>query len=255
MVHYKPVKVMINALGLAKVIIDMVVRYHGVLESIVTDQGLLFMLKFWSLLCYFLSIKKKLSTTFHLQIDGQTERMNSTIEAYLRVFINWVQDDWARLLPMAEFAYNNTKNASTDHTSFELNCGYYPRVSFEEVVDPRLRSRTANKQAKELRELMAVCYQNIFYVQELQKKTYNKGVKSCSYAPGEKVWLNRKYIKIKRNKKLKNKFFGLFRVFYVVEKQAYKSGTGSDIPVPRNPTKTELPGNFKMLPRYNKKRW
>lgn len=49
---------------LAEVIIDVVVFYHGVLESIVTDQGLLFTSKFWSLLCYFLGIKKMLSTTF-----------------------------------------------------------------------------------------------------------------------------------------------------------------------------------------------
>ncbi len=56
----------------------------------------------------------------------------------------------------------------------------------------------------------------------MQKKAYDKSVKSCSYAPNEKVWLNRKYIKKKRNKKLESKFFGPFRIFHVVEKQAYK---------------------------------
>ncbi len=59
------------------------------------------------------------------------------MEAYLRVFVNWEQDDLARLLPIAEFAYNNTKNASTRHTLFELNCGYHPRIFFEKDVDPR----------------------------------------------------------------------------------------------------------------------
>ncbi len=58
---------------------------------------------------------------------------------------------------MAEFAYNNAKNASTGHTPFELNCGYHPRVSVKEDVDPRLRSRFANELAEELRELMEVC--------------------------------------------------------------------------------------------------
>ncbi len=89
MVHYEPLKVTIDAPGLTEVIIDVVVRQHGVSESIVTDQGLLFTSKFWSLLCYFLGIKRKLSTTFHPQTDGQTERQNSTIEAYLRAFVNW----------------------------------------------------------------------------------------------------------------------------------------------------------------------
>ncbi len=89
------------------------------------------------------------------------------MKAYLKAFVNWEQDDWARLLPMVEFAYNNTKNASTDHTSFELNYGYHPRVSFKEDVNPRSGSRTANKLAEELRELMEVCYQNFFHAQEL----------------------------------------------------------------------------------------
>ncbi len=163
MVHYESVKVTIDTPGLAEVIIDMVVRHHGVPESIVTDQGLLFTSKFWSLLCYFFGIKKKLSTTFHPQIDGQTERQNSTIEVYLRAFVNWKQDDWARLLPMAEFVYNNAKNTSTGHISFELNYGYHLRVSFEEDVDPHSRSRSANELAKELRELIEVRCHNFLY--------------------------------------------------------------------------------------------
>ena len=82
-VHYEPVKVTINALGLAEVIINVVVKYHGLLDLIVTDRGSLFISKFWSSLCYFFGIKRRLSTAFHPQTDGQTERQNSTMEAYL----------------------------------------------------------------------------------------------------------------------------------------------------------------------------
>ncbi len=89
MIHYKPVKVTIDTPGLAEVIIDVVVRNHGVPESIVTDRGSLFTSKFWSLLCYFLGIKRKLLTAFYLQTDSQIERQNSTMEAYLRAFVNW----------------------------------------------------------------------------------------------------------------------------------------------------------------------
>ena len=71
MVHYKPVKVTINAPGLAEVIIDVVVRHHGLPDSIVTDRGSLFTSKFWSSLCYFLGIKRRLFTVFHPQTDGQ----------------------------------------------------------------------------------------------------------------------------------------------------------------------------------------
>ena len=222
MVHYEPVKVTINAPGLAEVIIDVVVRHHGLPDSIISDRGAIFTSKFWSSLCYFLGIKRRLSTAFHPQTDGQTERQNSTMEAYLRAFVNWEQNDWARLLPMAEFAYNNSKNANTGHTLFELNCGYDPWMSYKEEVDPRSQSKSASKLSDELRELIVVCCENLHHAQELQKQAHNKGVKPRSYAPGKKVWLNSKFIKTKRNRKLEAKFFGPFRVLHPVGKQAYK---------------------------------
>ena len=144
------------------------------------------------------------------------------MEAYFRAFVNWEQDNWARLLPMAKFAYNNVKNASTGYTLLELNCGYHLRVSFKEDVDPRLKSRSTDKLTGKLKELMEVCCQNLLYAQELQKRAHDKRVKSRSYAPDEKVWLNSKHIIIKKNKKLERKFFEPFRVFHAVGKQTYK---------------------------------
>ena len=157
MVHYKPVKITINAPGLAEVIINMVVRHHGLPDSIVTDRGSLFTSKFWSSLCYFLGIKRRLSTAFHPQTNGQPERQNSTMEVYLQAFVNFEQNDWARLLPMAEFVYNNAKNTSTSFTPFELNCGYYPRVSYKEDLDPCSQSKTVKKLSSKLWNLMAAC--------------------------------------------------------------------------------------------------
>ena len=81
MVYYKPVKVTINTLALAEVIIDIVVRHHGLPNSIVTNRESLFTSKFWSLLCYFLVIKRRLSTAFYPQTDGQNKKQNSTLES------------------------------------------------------------------------------------------------------------------------------------------------------------------------------
>ena len=67
------------------------------------------------------------------------------MEAYFQVFVNFQQNDWTRLLPIAEFAYNNAKNASTGYTPFELNCGYHPRISYEEDLYSRSKSRIAEK--------------------------------------------------------------------------------------------------------------
>ena len=222
MVHYEPVKVTINAPGLAEVIINIVVWHHDLPNSIISNRWAIFTSKFWSLLCYFLGIKRQLSTTFYPQTNGQTEQLNSTIEAYLWAFVNFEQNDWARLLSMAKFAYNNARNASTGHTPFELNYGYHPRMSYKEEVNPRSKSKLADKLFAELRELMIVCQKNLYHAQELQKRALDKGVKPRSYTSNDKVWLNSKYIKTKRNQKLEAKFFGLFRVLHPVEKQSYK---------------------------------
>lgn len=74
MIYYKPVKIIINTVRFAKVIINIVVRHHGFLESIISNRCSLFTSKFWYSLCFFFSIKWKLSTTFHPQKDSETKR-------------------------------------------------------------------------------------------------------------------------------------------------------------------------------------
>ena len=222
MVYYKPVMITINAPSLAEVIINVVIRHHSLPNSIVTDRGSFITSKVWSLLCYFLGIKHWLSTAFHPQTDSQTERQNSTIKAYLQAFVNFKQNEWAKLLLIAEFAYNNAKNTSTGHTPFKLNCSYHPHVSFKENTNPYSWLKTAVELLSELQELMTVCWKNVHHAQELQKQAYNKGVKPKSYTPGDKVWLKSKYIKTKQNWKLEAKFFRLFQVLHPVNKQAYK---------------------------------
>ena len=69
---------------------------------------------------------------------------------------------------------------------------------------------------------MNVCRQNLLYTQNLEKQAYKKGEKPWRYAPDEKVWLNSKHIKTKKNQNLEAKFFGPFCVLYPVKKQAYK---------------------------------
>ena len=119
---------------------------------------------------------------------------------------------------MAKFAYNNTKNASTGHMPFKLNCGYYFCVSFKKDTDSCSQSKTANELLAELWELMTICRENLHHAQDLQKPAHNKGVKPRSYVPGDKGWLNNKYIKIKCSQKFEAKFFGLFQVLHLVGK-------------------------------------
>ena len=111
---------------------------------------------------------------------------------------------------MAEFAYNNAKNASAGHILFKLNCGYYLYISYKKDLDLRLKSKTTKKLSSELQNLIAVYQQNFYHAQKLQKQAHNKKVKPQSYILGNKVWLNSKHLKTNQNYKLKTKFFSLF---------------------------------------------
>ena len=144
------------------------------------------------------------------------------MEAYLRAFVNYEQNDWAKLLPMAKFAYNNAKNVCTGYTPFELNGDFHPRVSYQEDVNPRSKSKTTDQLGTELDTLMSMCRENLQHAQELQKRYHNKHAKPRSYALDDKVWLNSQYIKTKQNRRLEFKFFRPFRVLHPVENQAYK---------------------------------
>ena len=125
---------------------------------------------------------------------------------------------------IAEFAYNNVKNASTGHTPFKFNCGYHPKIFFKKDIDLCSKSRSANKLTEKPKELIKVYCQNLLPIQNLQMKANDNGVKSWSYALDKKVWLNSKYIITKKNKKLESKFFGSFWVLwatYQVEDTQY----------------------------------
>ena len=123
---------------------------------------------------------------------------------------------------MAKFAYNNAKNASTSHTLFELNCDYHSQMSYEDNVNFYSKSKSADKLLAELKELMIVYQENFHHFQELQKQAHDKGVQPSNYIPNNKFWLNTKYIKTKRNRKLEVKFFGPFQMLHPLCKQAYK---------------------------------
>ncbi len=93
-----PTTTRLNAPNLAELFIQHVVSQHGLPKSIVSDRGSKFISRFWRQLTDKLGIKLNLSTAYHPQTDGQTERVNQVLEQYLRVFASYNQDNWSTLL-------------------------------------------------------------------------------------------------------------------------------------------------------------
>jgi len=106
MAHFIPFRCLPTAAIAADAFLSTIFRLHGLPESIISDRGSQFTSAFWNRLCSLYDIEHSLSTANHPQTDGQTERVNAILEQYLRCFINERQNNWADLLPFAEFSYN-----------------------------------------------------------------------------------------------------------------------------------------------------
>jgi len=107
MAHFLPCTKEMDARQFAELFMREIFQLHGLPKDIITDRGSIFTSDLWKETTKQLGIERRLSTAFHPQMDGQTERTNSTLEQYLRAYVNYQQDNWKELLPMAEFAYNN----------------------------------------------------------------------------------------------------------------------------------------------------
>ncbi|KAL8269766.1 hypothetical protein Esti_006295 [Eimeria stiedai] len=108
-----------KAIYFARLFADCVVRYHDLPTTIVSDRDPHFVSEFWRLFCRQLGIKRALSSAWHPQTGGQTERANRTIEQMLRTYIQRREEEWPDLLPALELAYNRTSHSATDLSPFE----------------------------------------------------------------------------------------------------------------------------------------
>ena len=108
MAHFIPLKKQASAEELSRIFVREIWRLHGLPTNIVSDRNSRFTSTFWQGVVTKLDIRSRMSTAIHPQTDDQTEKTNQSIELYVRTFTNYEQDDWVDLLPLAEYAYNNS---------------------------------------------------------------------------------------------------------------------------------------------------
>jgi RNase H-like domain found in reverse transcriptase/Reverse transcriptase (RNA-dependent DNA polymerase)/Integrase zinc binding domain len=128
--HFIPVTGL-SAEELADIFINRIYCLHGAPDNIISDRGTQFVSEFWHHLSERLGVRLRHSSSFHPETDGQTERVNSGVEQYLRAFMNFHQDDWVQWLPLAEFAANNVTSETTGVSPFFANYGFNPRLGTE----------------------------------------------------------------------------------------------------------------------------
>jgi Integrase zinc binding domain len=119
----------VDATGVAAIYAQQVFPHYGIPRKIISDQDPRFTANFAQAVCAQLNIKQNISTAYHPQTDGQSERANAWLEQYLCIYGNAEQDDWVELLPMAQYVHNSWINSSTGYTPFDLLIGHTPTVN------------------------------------------------------------------------------------------------------------------------------
>lgn len=206
MAHYTPARKDWTAGQLAEAFIREIVRLHGVPEALISDRGSVFTSRLWANLMFALKIERRLSIAFYPQTDSETERQNSALEQYLRSYVNYQQDNWASLLPLADFAYNTAQHSSTGKAPFQVIYGTIPQsdmLTAEEVAKYSAISGTtteAEQLTENLRSTRAEVHRALTKSQEYQANHYNKSHRDVSYNVGQLIWLKVKNITMKRRR-------------------------------------------------------
>jgi transposase InsO family protein len=212
-IHLIPTNETMNSPELARLLFTHIITNHGIPKYITSDRDKLFTSKFWRSLTDLMGIDHRLSTAYHPQTNGQTERTNQTIEQYLRHYVNYDQDNWAQFLPMAQFAYNNAMHATTKETPFFTNYGYNPTLLGEPLNKQQLANQAGNTIGA-IRQLHAQLSKDIDFVNLRTARYYNENhQEGPDLKKGEKVFLLQKNIKTKRpSRKLDHPKLGPFLI-------------------------------------------
>ena len=236
MTHLVPTYEALSSEDMAYMYIEHVFSKHGAPSSIISDRGGHFASRFMKAFCENLGAKLHLSTAFHPQTNGQTERTNQGVEQYLRAYCNYQQDDWVTWLPLAEFQLNNSLSASTGTTPFYANYGFHPTMTLKALPDTDIPS--ADERALLLDEIQELLKHQLTSALELQAKYYDRKHKPApEFAVGEQAWLLRRYIQTERpSDKLDDKKLGPFRITKVIGSHARK---------------LELPKSMKIHPVFH----
>lgn len=209
-----------TAEDLAKLFVEFVFSKHGLPTNIVSDRGSLFISSFWTSLCECLKVSRNLSTAYHPESDGQTERINQILEQYLRMFVNYQQDDWSDWLPYAEFAYNNSTHSATKQSPFYTLYGRHPH--FEALHADT--SEPAFNYLDNIRRLQDELRTNLEKANIRYKTAADKlRLNPPTFNVGDRVWLSSQNIKTTRPaSKLSEKKLGPFEIISIISKSAFK---------------------------------
>ena len=237
MVVLVPTRLQSDAQKIAQLYLGNVFKRFGTPKVIVSDRDPRFQSEFWRDLWQLLGTRLNMSTSFHPETNGQTERMNRIVEQLLRHYVNEEQTDWDELLPMVEFAINSAKHDSTGFTPFYLNHGRELPTPASMTVGQNDAISSEPEQlaaitAKRVHEALEIAKTALTAAKERQAEYANQRRTELTFKRGDKVLLSNRNINRGKTvpgvKKLDHLWSGPFTVTEAIGKVAYRLALPTD---------------------------
>ena len=224
--HFLPVKHPYTAATIAQLFMDHVVKLHGLPASIVSDRDTIFVSHFWRKLFKLYKVNLQLSTAYHPQMDGQSERVNQCLEMYLRCAVQDSPKSWKSWLSLAELWYNSSLHSALGCSPFKALYGYEPNIGAVPSLPPTTTASVAD--IIEHRELhLQSLKEHLARAQNRMKLVADSKRQDYQFSVGDKVLLKlqpytQSTIANRPYPKLAYKYFGPYTMLERVGSVAYR---------------------------------
>ncbi|KAJ9523672.1 hypothetical protein QJQ45_020105 [Haematococcus lacustris] len=241
MIHLIPTTTTATAQDTARLFFDHIFKHHGLPEAIVSDRDPKFTFDFWTSLFHLTGTRLLLSSAYHPQTDGQTERANRTVEDMLRPYVNDHKSDWDQHLAAVEFAYNSSEHVGTGFTPFYLNYGQHPTTPSALLLPPPtlVPSQAAEDFVTSMRNNLTAARSALQRSIDTQKLHADQHRRHEEFEVGVRVLLSCANLNLQsavNSAKLQPRFVGPFKVL------------AKHSPVPY---KLDLPSSMRILPTFH----
>ena len=214
MAHFIPTTTSVTSEKTARLLISHVFKHHGLPSAIISDRDPRFTAGMWREVFSALGVRLGMSSSYHPQTDGQTERVNRTLEAGLRAYADKKGTDWADWLPMCEAFYNSSTHSSTGKTPFEMNGVVWSDAMMCALRSPMMDG-IKSQSAEDVLTGMKVAWEDARLMlvarREKMKVNADKARRDERYVVGDRVLLSTRHLS-SHPSKLTDPFVGPFTV-------------------------------------------
>lgn len=223
--HFIPTVTTVTASGVADIFMKNIFKIHGMPSEIISDRDPKFLSEFWITLFKMCGTKIKLSTAYHPETDGQTERTNRTIEDMLRMYVGKKQQSWDKWLYLCEFAYNQRLHSSIGCSPFLALYGQDCKTPMT-ISTPNSKFESVNQMVREMNEVIESVKLSMKSAKDRTKHYADKKRSFRQFEVGDKVFLKvtpqRSRLSLGKSKKLSPRFCGPFIIVKRIGPVAYE---------------------------------